>query len=69
MTVESIWIIGASIIGGILWFLFQIHIIIGFIIGAFIGFCFTTIMKIFNWKFAKSADYSSSSSNSCDDWD
>ena len=69
MTVEALWIISAAVIGGILWYWFQIHALIGLIVGAFVGFIITTVMKIFNWKFAKSANYSSLTSNSFDDWD
>lgn len=70
MTVETVWVISAAIIGVVLWYWFQIPGLIGLIIGAFIGLVITTTMKMFNWKFNKSADYSSSSrSSSFNDWD
>lgn len=71
MTVETVWWISAIIVAAVLWFWVQIHLLVGLIVGAFIGLGITTIMKIFNWRFAKSSEYSSSSrsSSSYDSWD
>ena len=70
MTVESIWFISGAIFGGILYFYFAINLIVGLIIGAFIGFLITTTMKLLNYTFSKSGEWSSSNSSSCsdDDW-
>lgn len=68
MTVETIWFISGIIFGGILYFYFAVNMLIGGIIGAFIGFLITTTMKLLDFKFNKSSERSSNSCSCSDDW-
>ncbi len=71
MKVEYVWAI-FGIIGGTLAYSNDKQIWVGAIIMAVLGFIVTSIMKMFNWKFANSSNHSSSSRDSyssCDSWD
>ena len=53
-----IWYVTSLIVGGALWYYFQMHLVLALMIGAILGFIITTVLKLLGWKFERTIPYS-----------
>ena len=58
-----IWYGTSLVVGGALWHYFNLHLVIGLMIGAVLGFLITTVLKLFGWESSRTTPYSGSSSD------
>jgi len=65
MNITIIWY-GLAIIGAIIAWFIDVHILIGWVIGALIGFIITSSMKL--WGFKKFNSYSDNYKNKSDEY-
>lgn len=60
---QIIWYGTSLIVGGALWYYFNLHLVLALMIGAVLGLVITTVLKLFGWNPGRTTQYSGSSSS------